>query len=124
MSELDSSQISCGISELFDLENSPSSTLTHAFTMSYWPYGSPEEKEIIGLDFAFVIFSDTVQRGYGSKLAAFIKSHKLGTIIPSQIKTNPNTKNKIRMWIWQINPTALERWLKKEIEIDDDADDF
>lgn len=49
----------------------------------------------------------------GKALAAYIKDNKLGTIISSEIRVNPNSKNKIQTWIWHVNKRALSKWLKE-----------
>lgn len=48
----------------------------------------------------------------GWKLAAYIRKHKLGTIVGGRKAVNPNSGNDLRVWLWTINRPALERWNK------------
>lgn len=52
---------------------------------------------------AYYIFSDTGNANYGRKLANYIQRNKLGTTITTRVKRNPNTNNKVTVWLWSIN---------------------
>lgn len=57
---------------------------------------------------AFVMFSDVVQnRGEG--LVAFIREHGLGTLSSPKARKNPNSGNRIKVWIWAPNFKALKK---------------
>ncbi len=60
---------------------------------------------------AFVVFSDRSGRGRsGPALAAFIKRHKLGTVVSTRSKKNPNSGNMITIWVWGVDAAALKRF--------------
>jgi hypothetical protein len=73
--------------------------------------------------YAFLLFSDAVIAGNGASLAKYIKEKKLGSIVASRVKINPNSENKIKVWIWGVNRNNLFKFLKMEIpEYNDDED--
>lgn len=70
---------------------------------------------------AIILFSDTIHRGKaksnGQKLADLlrkrIKSHKIGELTASGIRTNPNSGNRIRVWSLAINWRRVPAWAKE-----------
>ena len=80
----------------------------------------------------FYIFTGVTKEKYGNKLEKYIKKYKLGTIIKTHSKRNPNSENFITIWTWEINNQNLKKWGKKrklEIhenneETEDDKDYF
>lgn len=81
--------------------------------------------------YAFAIFSDIVvgDRKRGENLARYIRKHKLGKVRSSSAKRNLNTSSTIKMWIWEVNHDALDRFFAKfDIDWDgygkDDDDDI
>ena len=100
--------ISCGVQQLSGLDDSPEYTLRSAFRP--YPLGRV----------AHVVFSDAFE-SYGRKrtcnginLAKFIVDNELGTVVRSPGKRNPNSSNRIVVWIWTLNVRALRTWLEKE----------
>lgn len=92
---------SCGMSALWTLgQSSPESVVRKVLEER----GSSDKyiKE------AFVVFSDIAYTGGyayrntfgGHKLAKHIKDNKIGEIMESPIRINPNTGNHIQAWIW------------------------
>jgi hypothetical protein len=57
-----------------------------------------------------VFYTDAVEGTIGNKVAKFIETHNLGTVQRSPIRTNPNTGNKIAMWVWSIREKELREW--------------
>lgn len=56
---------------------------------------------------AHVIFSDTANAtSPGHKLAAFIEQHKIGEVIKSGHRKNPNSGNDIVVWVWTLPATV------------------
>lgn len=119
---LERCEISCGVRQLF----------------GFGDYKSPEKLLFDSLEdsddnfpllFKFILFSDTITppstRSYltGKKFAAFIAKNKLGTVTASKVQTNPNTNNRIRVWLWDVNLKALEKWYKSHKDYEDDEDD-
>ena len=64
----------------------------------------------------FYFFTDTREVGGGSdgkNLASYITKHKLGRIVQSRYKRNPNSGNMLRVWIWETNKRNFIRWYNK-----------
>ncbi len=100
------STISCGIKQLSGLGVAPKRLIRE--TQNAHNMENP-----IG-GFATIIFSDTtpgVGRNTGSTFAQFIRDNKLGGITKSRPVINPNTTNLIQTWIWNINWTAVDKFL-------------
>ena len=85
--------------------------------------------------FAYAFFTQAgqVKYKYGDEFAAFILKHKLGTVTtPGKTSLNPNSKRRVKFFIWAIRWKNLNKWmtanaadinpLKEEYE--DDYDDF
>ena len=43
------------------------------------------------------------------KLWAYIKKHKLGTVMKTRARRNPNSGNNIVVYVWSIDHTALKK---------------
>lgn len=91
----------CGISELAEIREDD----------------SPEESlmEVDPWSQAIVIFSDIERYTHGNTLATLIRSAHLGMITMIPVVENPNTSNKLRVWVWRVDPRALEKWRRKHI---------
>jgi hypothetical protein len=69
---------------------------------------------------AFIFFTEVRRKGrskkvtgrYGEKLKAYIKKHKLGTVIATDTKKNVNSGNHVRMYVWTVNKTNFKKWCK------------
>ena len=99
------SAISCGVVEMYDLEDGPKSLIRDASTK----YAEGREW---GEKFVHIIFSDAVRRGHGSKLAAVITKENLGALYTTRARKNPNSPNNIKTWMWSVNWDAVEKYLK------------
>ena len=106
---IEETEISCGVRQLSDLSIDPSDDVAEV------AYEIFHEEE----DFTFVLFSDIEYTGRGIALAEFIKKKGLGTIVKSRVKVNPNTGNKIRVYIWGLNRQRLFPYLKDVSELND-----
>ena len=58
----------------------------------------------------FLTFTDITQDRYGSRLCAYIRKHGLGRVVSTRSATNPNTDNRITVWVWEVNHTAIRQW--------------
>lgn len=58
--------------------------------------------------YSVFIFSDAIQYG-GSRIAEYIRKHKLGDLTESPEYRNSNSGNYIRVWIWYPNRQALKK---------------
>lgn len=102
MSYLSASPISCGVYLMNDLYGGAVGAIRSAFEQS--------TPRLISQ----VVFSDVVGKASaGTALAKHILDKNLGTITASRIKVNPNTGNRIRVWVWELNVPNLEKWLNK-----------
>jgi hypothetical protein len=135
MPNLEDTEISCGVRQLHGLcrdtnryraedKIAPKDVILEAFGAESetdeidWRDSSLTEfsdvpTTITEINFGIIIFSDSARRGNGKDLAKYITANKLGTVIPSEEVMNPNTKRKIQMWIWQLDRSAIIKWLKK-----------
>jgi hypothetical protein len=97
-SSIRSSPVSCGVHFMFGLyELTPMEAVRKIL----------EERTISDITCreAFIVFSDTdntYPRG-GNALCSFIKRYKLGDIVEIGPKTNPNSGNYIKLWVWSPN---------------------
>jgi len=62
------------------------------------------------LDFSFVIFTDINRQSYGDNLTKFIKKFKLGEVISTKSKLNPNSGNMLKVYVWWVNDKNLREW--------------
>ncbi len=112
--EIEDSEISCGVSQLFSLNNEPVATISDIAEYVFTP------DELDGApNFTFLIFSDCDKKdglSNGQKLAQYIRDKRLGSIVASRARINPNTENKIRVWIWGVSFKALEKFYKIDRE--------
>ena len=88
----------CGIAELADIRNDAS-----------------PERSILNVDYpdsqGVIIFSDTNghRYKYGTALARYIRKHKLGSVTGKAPTINPNTRNRVRVWMWSPTRTTLKK---------------
>jgi hypothetical protein len=47
---------------------------------------------------------------YGTNFATYITKHKLGTVVATPTKVNPNSGNPLKAFIWTINWPAFKKW--------------
>jgi hypothetical protein len=95
----------CGILEITGLQDDSLHTI-----LSF-----KENDEANDSRYAFAIFSDVMGRegNKGKNLARYIRKHKLGKVRSSSPKRNFNTSSIIKMWIWEVNHEALQRFFDK-----------
>lgn len=66
-----------------------------------------------GKECAFYIFTDIDTQKYGAALAKYITDNELGQIAASKSKINPNSDNRLRVWVWSVSDRAFHRWWRK-----------
>ena len=71
---------------------------------------------------AFIIFTDIQGSSKGRTLSRMIKKLKLGDVIVTRSKRNPNTNNLVTVWVWRVNQTAFKSWWLKNKSEDDSCD--
>jgi hypothetical protein len=59
---------------------------------------------------AFVVFTDVAPYEYGVSLAAYIRKRKLGTVVTMIPKKNPNSGNRLKVWLWSIDQKKWAAW--------------
>ncbi len=70
-------------------------------------------------DAAFLFFTGVSKERYGQKFKALIKKEKLGEIIETKAKRNPNSGRIIKAWVWTIDrPKFRDFAYKNNILID------
>lgn len=116
--------------------------LTESSAYGYWDATKgtwikpPKSTKFISKPSAFYIFTgvekviklkDNVDRfgfeyevpiKYGSRLASYIKRHKLGTVTVAPLK--PNRRNHpdhlVRVWVWTPSEFGLQKWWAKHVK--------
>ena len=109
------SNISCGVEQLHDFDDFD--------TPEKFLINSLRERFDDNINFAFVIFSDVLnpkRKLGGTKFAKYIKDSSLGNVVKTKIKTNPNSGNKIRVWVWEVDRDKLDVWYKTALADEDD----
>lgn len=65
--------------------------------------------------YRFLLFSQAGSRSkYGDRLAAYITEHKLGKVAVCGEGINPNTRRKIKAFMWTVDFDALEAHMQRE----------
>ena len=50
---------------------------------------------------------------YGEKFKAYILKEKLGTVVESETKVNPNSGNKLKAYVWTVDWRRMKGWMKR-----------
>lgn len=100
----------CGVCEISGIgENSPKMILRSAADGLY-------SDEYQGR-FRFMVFTGSTENDSlktAAALKAFILKNKLGEVIKTKKRENPNTTNIIQMYVWTINHNTFRRWARKQ----------
>lgn len=64
----------------------------------------------VNLDTAFYVLTGIVNERYGQLTKAYIEKHGLGAIIEGPMRTNFNSGNRIKVWIWAPSQSGLRKW--------------
>lgn len=100
----------CGLKEIDGLSCSPEQTVDE---LCEELFEEPVSCFIDNPDMAFILFTDAVKYKNGQELARFIQKHDLGTVYGARARTNPNSGNKIKAWIWSPNKRKLKAYYRK-----------
>lgn len=65
-----------------------------------------------GVRAAFYIFTDKGYLSKGASLRNYIRWHKLGTVTETPSRKNPNSSNRLTVWIWAYDERAFTEWWK------------
>ncbi len=103
---VDNSDISCGVDCIIDLSLDAFKTeLKKGQGIKQsdgWGHYYYEVEPTFAKGYSY-IFSDSVVNGNGQAIADFIRKHKLGSLIATRPRKNPNSGNMIKIWIWRFN---------------------
>lgn len=100
----------CGVYEMDGLCRSATRTL---IDVCYERYDNGGDDFDDPKKSAFIIFTDVVRYGRGVRLAKYIKMNKFGKVYATKARTNPNTRCKIKVWVWSPNDKNLKKWWNK-----------
>jgi hypothetical protein len=112
--EISPSNISCGVKQLYDLgywskkfdgpaglTSGPHSTTIQQVTAQRHAIFTSQYSGVMkGYTY---LFSDAESYGNGTNFAKFIKQENLGELTEGHTTVNPNSSNKIRVWVWTYN---------------------
>jgi hypothetical protein len=107
----------CGINEIRsigDNKNNPEQTIIDICSETYTS----------GKKGAFLMFTDINKKIAAKNLSKYILKNKLGTITKSPTSINPNSKNRLQVFIWTINKRNLKRFAKEHNIKDNDDNNF
>lgn len=101
----------CAVAEIYGLENNPQTTLENM--CEDWVVMTKEDFwRTSRFNGTYFIFTDISQSMSGDALAKYIKRHKLGRTTTLPYRKNPNSVNKVKVWLWSVNIRALKKWYK------------
>ena len=105
----------CGMRELDGVSNNAPIGLLQKMCGDLCDSYYSEENTKLNSNFAFIVFSDTFHRGKhsGRRFAGYIRRYKLGNVVESPIRVNPNTGHKLRVWTWAVDWKAMKKWWEK-----------
>lgn len=86
----------CGIRELYNLSDGSEHIILQV-----------AEAIRNGYDAAFYLFADNYDNRNGWRLARYITKHKLGKLTETKSTFNPNSNNKMKVWLWKIDQRAI-----------------
>lgn len=106
----------CGVKELHNIsyiEGGPKEILLGA--LPGLPRVDTGAGEVFGL--AFLMFSQADsppndRASYGDRLATYVVDHHMGEVTTMEA-TNPNTSNRLRVYLWKVNHPATMKWLDR-----------
>jgi hypothetical protein len=107
----------CGACELYNLEDGPLAALA---ILAAWQSGEvssydPDTFEDDGNFKPVVLFTDRVTYRNGQALADYITEHRLGEVSTIQPVRNPNSRAQIQAWLWRINRTRWNSWVRNHV---------
>lgn len=65
----------------------------------------------------FIVFTQATSganvTSYGTRFRAYILKHKLGTVLASAGKVNPNSGNHVKVFLWTVNKGNMQKLFNK-----------
>lgn len=71
--------------------------------------GYPIQKD----KFRYAVFTGTVHSRAVPRFAAFIEANNLGEVICTGFNVNPNSNNRLKVYVWTVDHDAVQAWGKK-----------
>jgi hypothetical protein len=106
----------CGIKELAPIESfTPDGAIRNVARRTMW--GPSGRKDVLEwpTNFRFLIFSQAGTRAkYGTNMVKFIEDNKLGTVVEGGNGINPNSRRRVRVWVWTVDHDAVRAWLSTQ----------
>lgn len=103
-------EMSCGVRIAYELHPAP---LQAALEIARALYDKAELDDDQTRSAALVIFSDQADRkSNGYRLAAMLRNLQCGTVTASEVRRNPNSGNRIRVWVWAPNHRLFAAWYR------------
>lgn len=94
----------CGVKDYHGLMQTPTATLKYVGSQIYsWGQGC-----------AFVMFTDTGMASRAEEIKRYIAQYNLGKVTVSHTERNPNSGNRLTVYIWAINQEAFANWYATE----------
>jgi hypothetical protein len=106
----------CGIMEMANIQDEPSTkAILRRFGSEHVPsWGDKAGRFPEKFEAAYFIFSQAGKENpYGEELAKLIKKLKLGRVYSTGWKTNPNSGNPVKVWIWTPSYKAFKKWYQE-----------
>ena len=130
MLSFEDSAISCGVAQAFELGKSTPIKQVLEIADRYFEecgdwncdeYGRFCDGGLLcahrshSTNYAHFVFSDVVKSrtGNGTRLAAFLRKIDVGVVFESPIAVNPNSGNRIRVWVFTPHRMNLFNWVRK-----------
>ena len=76
--------------------------------------------KILKIDFPMFLFTGVVADRYPGDFSRLIKRAKLGDVVCTNPRVNPNSDNVIRAYLWSVDKIALSKWFKKNRHKDEE----
>jgi len=100
----------CGMQVIDGLDQSSGRIMKDICKWKYPEYGNGGEQ-------AFLVFTDDIEEKNGERFAKFIKRKGLGELYVTPARLNPNSENKIKVWVWAPHEEKLMDWYKNHKKV-------
>lgn len=100
----------CGMDEIQTIFGSHPKTVIHDVLKNYY-FGENRHSDSYKI-VPFIIFSGTKAQK-AEELCNYIRKNKLGKVLRSDSRLNPNSGNMLRSYIWQTSDRGLREYAKK-----------
>lgn len=75
------------------------------------------------MDTPFYFFTGTPSEKGVEALKEYIIKNKLGSVLETKRRVNPNSGNRLKVYVWEVNRRSLAKWYKtNKVKLDDYED--